>query len=608
MANVFYLDVDDEITSAAARIRGSQDPRVGLVVPAGSRIATSRINFRLLAREALERNRVLSIVSAEPAARALAASAGLPVFATVAEFEAAQGMPDGTPQGTPQSEPARKGGAPKRTRQSRGADEAAPGAAGEAALPAKATADAGAGLRGAGVPVGGGPEPRIGARSSAASAPAVRAASRTSRASPRVAATAVTLVVIVLVLGLIGVFLLPSATITVTPKLEALGPLQLSIRADPIATSADPVAGVVPAIQLTKDFASLGTFKATGQKVDTTAATGTVRFENNDTGRTATIPAGSTVSTSSGVAFMTTQGVTVPRATFPPPSFNPGVASVGVTAVGAGPAGNVGPGTIRQVPAGFSSLLIKVTNLAATTGGTKTVTTQIQKKDTDAAVAALTKDLKQQFSTWLGAPHAVAPGSTPFPKTGVLAAASPDTDPSTLIGVTEATFQLTLSATGSETAVDEPTVTSLALSRLLSSVPTEFSLVTGSAKITLGTPRVDGQAVVFPVTATASQVRHLDPDTLRQQVKGKSVEEAQAILADDGTVDIQTWPGFVGTIPSLDWRLTLTIVGGEVAGSPSPAPSSAGLPIQSLGPSVAPSAAPSALPSASATTLGSGNP
>src|ERR1700690_465327 len=167
MANVFYLDVDDEITSAAARIRGSQDPRVGLVVPAGSRIATSRINFRLLAREALERNRVLSIVSAEPAARALAASAGLPVFATVAEFEAAQGTPDGTPQG----EPARKGGAPKRTRQSRGANEAALGAAGEAALPVKASADAGAGLRGAGVPVGGGPEPRIGARSSAASAP-----------------------------------------------------------------------------------------------------------------------------------------------------------------------------------------------------------------------------------------------------------------------------------------------------------------------------------------------------------------------------------------------------------------------------------------------------
>ena len=96
-------------------------------------------------------------------------------------------------------------------------------------------------------------------------------------------------------------------------------------------------------------------------------------------------------------------------------------------------------------------------------------------------------------------------------------------------------------------------------------MPAQFSFVTGSEKVTLGTPRADGEAVVFPVIATASQVRHLDPDTLRQQVKGKSVDEARAILADDGTVDIQTWPGFVGTIPSLEWRLTLTIVGGGEA-------------------------------------------
>ncbi len=93
MAAILYLDVDDEITTAAARIRGSADPKVALVVPPGSRIATSRMNFRLLAREALERNRGLSIVAADPAARAIAGSAGLPVYASVAEFEAAIAPP-----------------------------------------------------------------------------------------------------------------------------------------------------------------------------------------------------------------------------------------------------------------------------------------------------------------------------------------------------------------------------------------------------------------------------------------------------------------------------------------------------------------------------------
>ncbi|HEY2887438.1 MAG TPA: baseplate J/gp47 family protein [Candidatus Limnocylindrales bacterium] len=601
MANVFYLDVDDEITSAAARIRSSQDPRVGLVVPPGSRIATSRINFRLLAREALERNRGLSIVSSDPAARALAASAGLPVFATVAEFEADQGTvrPTIAPAAGPSTQTssqakgnikdsARPGKASKGGGSTNAGQMAAFGDAAVAAAPAPG------GLRSAA-------DARIGARSSGAAAPAVRAASRTSRASTRVAAGIVTVLIMVLVLGLIGVFLLPSATITVSPKLEAVGPIQLSIRADPNATSSDPVAGVVPALVLTMDFTASGTFNATGTKVNTTPASGTVTFSNNDTGNGVTIPSGSKVGTENGTMFATTQDVTVPRARFKP-SFRPGTASVGVTAATAGTAGNVPAGAIDQVPSGYSGVLLNVTNPVATTGGTKTTTTQIQKKDTDAAVAGLTKNLKAQYTSWLAAPGGLAPGSTAFPKTGVLGVITPDNDPASLIGVTQATFDLTLTASGSETAVDQSTVSGLAASRVDTTVPTDFTLVAGSEKVTIGTPRTDGTAIVFPVTATASQVRQLDPDTLRQQVLGKSVDEARAILAQDGTVDIQTWPGFVGTIPSLAWRLTLTVDTSGITASPGPGASPNGAsdlpsPVPSSGPSSGPSAAPSTGPS-----------
>ncbi|MFL5750711.1 MAG: hypothetical protein ACJ767_08885, partial [Chloroflexota bacterium] len=62
-----YLDVDDEITSAAARIRDSEATKVALVVPYGSRISTSRMNFRLLSREAIVNNRRLSVVASDPA-------------------------------------------------------------------------------------------------------------------------------------------------------------------------------------------------------------------------------------------------------------------------------------------------------------------------------------------------------------------------------------------------------------------------------------------------------------------------------------------------------------------------------------------------------------
>ena len=85
---IIYLEVDDEITSAATRIRTSEATRLAVVLPYGSRVATSRINFRLLSRDALTHEKRLSIVSGDPATRALAASAGLPVFSSVAEYEA----------------------------------------------------------------------------------------------------------------------------------------------------------------------------------------------------------------------------------------------------------------------------------------------------------------------------------------------------------------------------------------------------------------------------------------------------------------------------------------------------------------------------------------
>ena len=90
---VIYLDIDDEITSAAARIRTVEGRRVAVVLPHGSRVATSRINFRLLARDALTHEKRLSIIANDPATRALAASAGLPVFSSVGEYEGSEEAP-----------------------------------------------------------------------------------------------------------------------------------------------------------------------------------------------------------------------------------------------------------------------------------------------------------------------------------------------------------------------------------------------------------------------------------------------------------------------------------------------------------------------------------
>ena len=77
--SVWYLDLDDEITDAVARLRAAKDDKVVLVLPPGSRIGTGRINFRLLAREAETRGLTVAIVSSDAQVRALASTAGLDV-------------------------------------------------------------------------------------------------------------------------------------------------------------------------------------------------------------------------------------------------------------------------------------------------------------------------------------------------------------------------------------------------------------------------------------------------------------------------------------------------------------------------------------------------
>src|SRR5688572_16948751 len=123
--SVWYLESDDEITDAVARLRATEDERVVLVVPPGSRIATGRINFRLLAREATARKLAFAVVSPDEQVRALAIAGGVVARSTVAEAEGA------LDRGEPAAPLVGPGTATAATSASEGA-EAAPEAIGEA--------------------------------------------------------------------------------------------------------------------------------------------------------------------------------------------------------------------------------------------------------------------------------------------------------------------------------------------------------------------------------------------------------------------------------------------------------------------------------------------
>lgn len=563
--SIIYLEVDDEITSAAARIRSAEPTRIAVVLPHGSRVATSRINFRLLSRDALTHEKRLSLISADSATRALAASAGLPVFASVTEYESAMAGLEEDPSGVAPGAPVVVAEAPASV--AAPAETASPVvalAAGETArtsTPGKAApAQDRASAETVGEPAPGGPS--ITTRAPGASRGKVRTSWLIG---------AGILALAVLVAGVGGYLLLPSATIVVTPRPEPIAPIELRVVADPSASAPGADPPVVPAEVLTVPVSVDDTFAVTGRRVKQTKATGTVRFENLDPTSTNRILAGSIVSTGSGVRFRTDETITVSSADLIGFTIFPARASVAVTAVTGGPDGNVEPSTIVNVPRGESSLFLKVSNPDATEGGTREEIARVTQEDVDGALAALNLSLQSSFEAAIATPDLAPDGATVFPASAMLGVATPTVPPESLVGQEIPEFSLGLSATGTVISADPTPVGVLAEERVLGAVQPGYELVEGSVAVEVGNAVVIGQTVTFPVTVTADEIAILDPDILKAMVLGKPVEEARAILEPFGTVELSVSPDWTGSVPGFESRVDVRI--GQPVAIETPEPS-----------------------------------
>ena len=361
---------------------------------------------------------------------------------------------------------------------------------------------------------------------------------------------------------------------SVVVRREPLGPVDLTVTADPGAATADPAAGVIPAERPTFDLAASGTFAATGKKVDETPATGSVRWQNCDPTSAYQIPRGTVVRTRGGVRFAIDETVFLPVAVLSgnPPTITCQTRDVGVTAAAPGVAGNVAAGAIDVVPAAYNSVVIRVSNPAATSGGTHTETTLVSQKDVDAAKKALTAKLDAQLQAILADPSRLPSGRRVFAETASRTAPVLDADPATLVGQEVPGFDLAATATGSVTAVDEASVTALAAARLAGSVPTGRELVEGSTRVDVGEPSVAGQAIRFPVSATAEMTRPVDVGEIRRAVAGRTLAAAREAAAAFGDATISVWPAWVTTIPTLDFRLAVDVRTDVPGPGPGPSP------------------------------------
>ena len=365
-----------------------------------------------------------------------------------------------------------------------------------------------------------------------------------------------------LVLAVVGAgayaawFVLPTATISLRPALEPVGPVALTVTADPAVAVVDVDAGVVPAQRIELPLSVAGDFSATGVEVTETRATGSVRFISTNTASSYRIGAGTIVSTADGTRFETAETISVPRANFE--TQTPGSADVAVRAVEPGPAGNVARDAIGRLPAGLRDGLLRVRNLRPTAGGERSEQPLITQEDYDAALALLEMRLEASVDAAIADPEAVPRGLTAFPDSFVVAPATAEPAAGEVVDTTAAGFTLTLSTTATGLAANEQLVDELATERLRRALA-DGQVLVGEPDASHEEGRLEGTTIVFETIAAGRAYRQPDRDVLIEAVRGRTVTQAQAILAPHGSVDIAVWPEFVDRLPDQAGRINLTI-------------------------------------------------
>ena len=528
---VIYLEADDEVTSVVRRLRAADPGPIVIVAPGRSRATSSVVALRLLGRAAGADGRPLAVVG-DALTRSLAAEAGLPAFASLDDARASEAGH------VPAVEPRHASISVVR---GPAADETAPTLA--ALQPSGASPDDMTRT----VPVPSStPSPR---RAAARRRMPVRAPGRTAVVPVGLLAALALLLVAATVAG---AALLPAATVSIVPRSDEIGPVDYEIEVADAERSNGTEVG-------TADVVATGTYSVHE------AAAGTVVLYNW-TFFPVDVPAGTFVAAGEQ-AFATQADVTVPRGQLTGAgTIAAGDIPVAVVAAATGPAGNVAAEAINVVvnPSidarlrGFpENPEPRVLNPEPTAGGVDETGPEITQDDVDAAAAALRQDLAAMVEDAIG-------GADPDQLTVEAPRGEPTIEvPEGLVGTRdEERVPISGELAWEVVRADTAAVTDLARARLMadaSLLAEGHELLEESIEVQLGSPSLADGVLTVPATVSARSIGRIDTDEVRDRIVGRSAEEAEAALADLGTVSIDLWPGWAATVPELEWRVEIRV-------------------------------------------------
>ncbi len=370
--------------------------------------------------------------------------------------------------------------------------------------------------------------------------------------------TARILVFIVGVAGLaaLAVAVVPGARVAVTPARQ---PVQASVEifADPLAAGANGT--TIPARVVRVEVEATGQTDTTGlSEVPSQPAGGTVIFTSLD-GTVTVIPAGTGLRTTAGnpVRFKTIQPVQLER--------RPGATvSAGIQAVDLGPVGNVAAGQINAID-GPLGLQLAVTNLGPASGGAlaqrASVTADDQARIYDKLVTQLEAEAVNAVESQL------APGE--FAASGSVTLAGEVARTYTFaVGEQTNNVQLTLRLAFTGLAVNENQARAVSAAALAEAVPFRQTLLPESTqfvRVADTTKFADGR-VSFRVDASGVSVPIIDPELVRELVKGQTVGDARQRLAIalplSGRPQIDVQPDWYPRVPWMPFRIGVVVEAG----------------------------------------------
>ena len=547
---VIYVDVDDEITTVIDKMNTSDSKVVALVLPKRATVFQSIVNMKLLKRRAENSKKHIVLITSESGLMPLAGLAGVHVAPTL------QSKPEVPPAGIDH------GAAIDDDEESASlSDDFDPSANGKAPIGALAgVADDNEVIqldnttkKPSVLPPAA--SPALG--STAAKPKKDRKLSVPNFFSFRKRLVLIGLAILLLIGGwYVAFFVMPKATVTIVTNSSDIE-ARMSLTLDTAARSVDAEKLILPSETKQEQKSSTGQAPATGQENRGAKAGGSIKLSMADCSQNSvTVPAGTGLSTSDGLVFITQASATLSSIQVGGTCRNndfPAIStqSVTVEAQKGGANYNVQPTTFKSAPSG-----VNATSSDAMTGGTDQIVKIVQQSDIDAAkqkvAAGQDQDsIKKQLQSRLEDDNLYVLAAT-------FNAGAPNENISVKAGDEAENVTVTQAVTYTMFGVKKDDLKKIIDTKLKAEIKSaEQSILDDgldSARISVGTPGA-GPQLKADVFVTGTVGPKIDIDSIKTAIVGmKSGNVKDRIKQTDGVEDVKVKysPFWITKAPKAD--------------------------------------------------------